>query len=110
MKRPRKARILSANVVAGVLEETAEGFRFTYDPHYLADDEAPAISLTLPKRQEPFESPFLFSFFFGLLAEGSTKELQCRLLRLDENDHFGRLLRTAHSDVVGSVTVEGRVE
>jgi HipA-like protein len=104
-KKPRRGLVYSNNILAGTLEETSSGFRFTYDPTYVADPKAHAISLTLPKRSTPFESPHLFPFFFGLLAEGSAKDLQCRLLKLDENDHFGRLLATLHGDFIGSVTV-----
>lgn len=103
--RVRRGRVSNNGVLAGLLEETDTGFRFTYDPSYLADLKAPAISLTLPKRPAPFESAHLFPFFFGLLAEGSTKDLQCRLLKLDEDDHFGRLLATLRGDVIGSVSV-----
>jgi HipA-like protein len=107
-RAPRRGAVLNSGVPAGILEETPEGgYRFTYDPHYLADPSASAVSLTLPRRSQPYESQVLFPFFYGLLAEGSAKALQCRLLKLDENDSFGRLLTTAGADVIGSVTVEG---
>lgn len=105
-RRVPRARVLQNGVLAGILEETASGYRFTYEPAYLADETAPPVSLTLPKRAEVYESPHLFSFFFGLLAEGSLKDLQCKLLKIDEEDHFGRLVATAGGDVIGSVTVE----
>lgn len=103
--RPRRGRVFHDRIRAGLLEELDEGFRFTYDPSYLADPRLPAVSLTLPKRPEPYESRYLFPFFFGLLAEGSTKDLQCRLLKIDEKDPFGRLLATLSGDVIGSVYV-----
>ena len=91
---------------AGLIEETTDGgYRFTYDPEYLASPDAKPVSLTLPLRPVPFESTTLFAFFFGLLAEGILKDTQCRKLQLDENDHFGRLLKTADSDTIGDVTV-----
>lgn len=102
----RSGIVYRGGVQAGLLEETDEGYRFTYNSEYLLDSTALAVSLTLPKRSAPFTAEALFPFFFGLLAEGSTKALQCRALKLDENDHFGRLLKTAHADVVGCVTVE----
>ncbi len=34
------------------------------------------------------------------------KELQCRMLKIDENDHFGRLIETAECDSIGAVTVK----
>jgi len=90
---------------AGTLEEKEDGFRFQYLDSYLADGNAPAVSLTLPRRSKAYESPHLFPFFFGLLAEGSMKAEQCMRLKLDEKDAFGRLLLTAGSDTIGAVTV-----
>ena len=101
----RSGRVDCRGILAGRLEETPDGFRFAYDADYLADPDAPSISLTLPKRREPYTSSTLFPFFYGLLAEGVQKEIQCRQLRIDEADPFGRLLRTAGSDTIGAVTV-----
>lgn len=105
-RRAQRARVRENGVLAGILEETPAGYRFTYDRAYLADPTAPAISLTLPKREAPYESRHLFPFFYGLLAEGFLKNLQCKSLKIDEEDHFGRLVATAGGDVIGSVTVE----
>ncbi|MEI6065588.1 MAG: HipA N-terminal domain-containing protein, partial [Pseudanabaena sp. ELA748] len=60
----------------------------------------------LPKRKESYSSQNLFPFFYGLLAEGRVKELQCKMLKIDENDHFGRLISTAGDDSIGTVTVK----
>lgn len=95
---------------AGRIVQLNDGdYRFAYQPEYLAQIDAKPVSLTLPLRSEPYVSPILFPFFSGLLAEGGLKEMQCRLLRLDENDDFGRLLKTAGHDVIGAVTVEEEV-
>ena len=102
----RKGKVLNHGVLAGVIEETQIGFLFAYDTAYLRNSEARPISCTMPKREEPFESKHLFPFFHGLLAEGVAKDLQCRRLKIDERDYFGRLLKTAGSDPIGSVTVE----
>lgn len=101
----RKGKVYRCGVLAGRIEEVPEGYRFTYDAGYLATADAKPISLTLPMRNEPVQSKVLFPFFFGLLAEGILKETQCRKLKLDENDHFGRLLKTANSDTIGDITV-----
>jgi serine/threonine-protein kinase HipA len=95
-------------VLAGVLSKDQAGYRFHYVPEYLRKDRAgqPAISLSFPKREAPFVSPVLFPFFFGLLAEGDDKALQCRALRIDEDDHFTRLLRTCEAETIGGVTVK----
>jgi serine/threonine-protein kinase HipA len=91
--------------LAGRIEEQPEGYRFTYDTAYLASQDAPPVSLTLPLRSDPHESTALFPFFYGLLAEGILKDTQCRKLKLDEDDHFGRLLKTAGMDTIGNVAV-----
>lgn len=106
----RKAKVYFNGRYAGVLEELGGKYRFAYDREYLADPAARPVSLTLPKREEPYLSPVLFPFFYGLLAEGRIKELQCKMLRLDENDHFGRLINTAGDDSIGAVTVRKDTE
>lgn len=106
MSTRRKGLVRVGGIAAGLLEETASGYLFTYDPVYLAGQGAVAVSLTLPLRSEPYVSPHLFPFFEGLLAEGSLRELQSRLYQIDPEDGFGLLLKTASSDVIGCVTVE----
>ena len=101
----RHALVHNHGRVAGRLEEHSEGFRFTYATEYLARPDATAISLTMPLRAELYESSKLFPFFCGLLSEGSTRELQARLHRIDESDDFGLLIATG-ADAIGSVTVE----
>lgn len=100
-----RASVFCRGVFAGTLTKEPGGYRFEYDPDYLNAPTCPAISLTLPKRAAAFESPVLFPFFFGLLAEGDDKALQCRVLRIDANDHFTRLVRTCAVETIGGVTV-----
>ena len=103
----RKAAVYNNAVLAGYLEKTHTGtYIFSYHPEYFANTEAPAISLSFPKNQMEFESQTLFPFFFGLLSEGVNKQTQCRLLKIDENDHFNLLLRTAGADTIGAITVK----
>lgn len=101
----RRANVNYRGSPAGILSQGAEGYVFEYLPDYLGNPALPAISLTLPKQEAAFRSTVLFPFFFGLLAEGENKALQCRLLRIDENDHFARLLRTCATDTIGGITV-----
>ena len=101
----RKGIVYCDGKVVGRIEEIQDGYQFAYGADYLATPGTRPISLTLTKRSEPYTSKVLFPFFYGLLAEGILKETQCRKLKLDENDHFGRLLKTAHSDVIGAITV-----
>ncbi len=102
----RKGKVYNQGVLAGLIEECERGYRFLYDTSYLARLDSKAICRAMPKQKEPYISEHLFPFFHGLLAEGVTKDLQCRTLRVDERDHFGRLLKTAHGDLIGCVTVE----
>ncbi|WP_017734074.1 HipA N-terminal domain-containing protein [Nafulsella turpanensis] len=103
----RKAEVYHNKVLAGYLEKTLAGtYIFRYHPDYFADPEAPAISLSFPKHQLEYQSPTLFPFFFGLLSEGVNKQTQCRLLKIDEHDHFSLLLRTAGADTIGAITVK----
>lgn len=91
---------------AGTLDELTDGgFRFQYAVRYLAAPDPQPVSLTLPVRGEPYLSEVLFPFFQGLLAEGSTRQLQARLHRVDPDDAFGLLLATGR-DTIGAVTVK----
>ena len=100
-----KVEILDSGRKAGFLTFDNEKYIFTYDEKFLDDKTTTAISLTLPKQKEPFISDTLHPFFSGLLAEGSLKELQCKKLKLDENDEFKRLIFTAKDDTIGTITI-----
>lgn len=101
----RRANVYCRDIHSGVITQEVGGYVFAYLPAYLGNPALPAISLTFPKQEAPFRSPVLFPFFFGLLAEGENKLLQCRLLRIDEDDHFTRLLRTCTTETIGGITV-----
>ena len=104
----RRANVYCRGILAGVLSRDEAGYRFQYLPEYVGKGSAehPAISLSFPKQETAFVSPVLFPFFFGLLAEGDDKALQCRVLRIDEDDHFTRLLKTCQTETIGGVTVK----
>lgn len=103
----RKAGVYNNGVLAGILEKTDTGtYIFRYHPDYFSDPDAAAISLSFPKAQQEYRSQQLFPFFFGLLSEGVNKQTQCRLLRIDENDHFSLLLKTAGADTIGAITIK----
>ena len=106
----RCGKVYCQGRLAGRIEERPEGYRFAYDTAYLALADTSPVSLTLPLQPGPYDSSVLFPFFYGLLAEGILKDTQCRTLKLDENDHFGRLIKTAGSDTIGDVTVEEETE
>ncbi len=94
-------------VLAGFLEKKGPAsYMFTYTDEYFAKGNMPAISLSLPKTQKQYESKELFPFFYGMLAEGMNKDIQCRLLKIDEGDDFTRLIKTAGEDTIGAITVK----
>ena len=106
----RKGRVFNNDRLAAVIEESDSGYKFTYDPEYLADPSAGPVCFAMPKRRESYFSEKLFPFFHGLLSEGVISQIQCRKLKLDEDDYFGRILKTGKGDVIGSITVEEVVE
>jgi HipA-like protein len=79
---------------------------FRYDDKYYRDSGMPPISLTLPKTQQTYSSPFLFPFFFNMLSEGVNRKLQCTQWQIDEADHFSLLAATAQYDTIGAIAVK----
>jgi len=41
-----------------------------------------------------------------MLSEGFNRQLQSRMLRIDENDFFGLLMASAQYDTVGAITIK----
>lgn len=103
----RQGHVFCKGHLAGELAEREDGmFIFSYHSDYLALSSPLPVSLTLPLQKEPHVAKKLFPFFYGLLAEGALKELQCRKLKIDEKDVFGRLLKTTGGDTIGDVIVK----
>jgi HipA-like protein len=100
-----QASIYYLDILAGILTRTEQGFLFEYQPDYLQSNY-PAISFSFPKSNNSYFEEKLFPFFAGLLAEGTNKAIQCRTLKIDENDDFTRLLKTAHSETIGAITIK----
>ncbi len=90
-------------VRVGTIRETNEGIRFQYDEEWVANSGAP-VSLTLPVRAEPYDSPRLGPFFENLLPEGWLLELATTKLKISKDDAFGLLLATC-ADCVGDVEI-----
>lgn len=103
----RSAKVYMKGIEAGTLTENDNGsYSFEYEPEYFVNTSMPEVSLTLPKTETKFTSDYLFPFFFSLLSEGANKEVQCRLLKIDEKDYFGLLLATTSHDTIGAVTLK----
>lgn len=102
----REAKVLFKDQEAGILTQHDDGsFTFCYLDAWLADKAKPAISVTLPKGEQPFHSQYLFPFFYNMLPEGSNKQVVCKLNRIDTNDYFGLLMTTAKFDSIGAVRI-----
>lgn len=106
----RRAAAYLNQEAAGELTELPDGFIFRYNDTYAARPKARPLSLTLPISHKEYKSRYLFPFFYGLLSEGYNRAVQCRLLKIDENDDFGLLLAIAHTDTIGAVRVVEQTE
>ena len=103
----RRGKVLYNNIPAGVLTETDEGdYNFHYDDVYFFNTTYPPVSVTLPKSKQHHRSDILFPFFFNMISEGVNRKLQSRMLKIDEADDFGLLLKTAAHETIGAITVE----
>jgi len=103
MNTSRKAQIFYGNELAGSLRETSDGYVFQYDPEFLKKNIP--ISMSLPPREEPYQSKELFPFFKGLLPEGWYLDIVSVTQKIDSKDYFGVLIGTAGGDTIGAVTV-----
>lgn len=104
----RKGYVYIQNNYAGIIEETEEGYRFTYDATYLQQDNAVAVSLTLPLHNAEYNSTILFPFFDGLIPEGWLLGIVSRNWKINPNDRFGLLL-SACKDCIGDVCIRNEV-
>lgn len=100
----RTAYVYVRDKFAGYLKETEEGYSFAYDQEFLMDESSSHVSLTLPKREEPYTSKTLFAFFDGLIPEGWLLNVVSRNWKIDARDRFGILLVACH-DPIGNVSI-----
>ena len=100
----RSGIVYVSDIAAGVISETDSGYEFSYYKDYLRN-EYPAVSLTLPLREEAYTSPSLFPFFDGLIPEGWLLNIVSHNWKLDPRDRFGILL-IACKDPIGNVSIK----
>lgn len=105
----RSVQVYIRNAYAGELSETDEGYLFSYDEEYRKREDASVVSLTMPIRQEPYQSKTLFSFFDGLIPEGWLLGVVSRNWKIDVKDRFG-LLAVACRDAIGNVSIREKKE
>ncbi len=102
MPPERRAVVFVDGERAGVFTEFEKNrhYAFCYDEQYSG---AP-ISLTLPRRKDPYLFRSFPPFFDGLLPEGVQLEALLRSRKIDKDDSWAQLLAVG-SDLVGNVTV-----
>ncbi len=107
----QKGTVYNNQTIAGIIsKKNYTEYVFEYDEYYFLDDTMPPISITLPKTIKVHTSSILFPFFFNMLSEGSNRKVQCRFLKIDEEDHFTVLLKTTSLETVGAITVKEIIE
>ncbi|WP_020596572.1 HipA N-terminal domain-containing protein [Spirosoma panaciterrae] len=100
----RNAEVWVGDSVAGLLQETDEGYVFIYSETYVNMPEAQPISLTMPLRSEAYQSTILFPFFDGLIPEGWLLDIAQDNWKIQSNDRFGLLLACCR-DCIGAVSI-----
>ena len=99
-------RVFYNGIPAGTLTKAGSRYRFAYDEVYLNARGSRPVSITLPLRNGPYKSDILFPVFINMLSEGANKRIQCRMLKIDENDYFSLLLATTKEDSIGPITIK----
>lgn len=91
--------------VVGALRADRHGaMRFAYADDWLADPTAPALSVSLPKRPEPYPPRQCRPFFEGLLPEGAQRDAVAAALGVSRANEF-RLLEGLGGEVAGALTL-----
>ena len=89
--------------IAGQLTQDPHGaLGFAYRPDWLHDADAPAFSVSLPKREEPFSRRECRPFFGGLLPEESQRDAAAQALGVSRANDFALLCRLG-GDVAGAL-------
>ena len=94
-----------AGRIAGCLYLGPGGdMQFAYDPAWLEDDTAPALSFSLPKQAEPYNRRACLPFFGGILPEEGQRTAIARALGISADNEF-RLLEHLGGEVAGALTL-----
>jgi len=100
----RSGNVYVKNLFCGVVKETDAGYSFEYNKDYLQNNDAQAVSLTLPLSEKSYQSKTLFAFFDGLIPEGWLLDIAERNWKINYKDRMGLLL-TCCKDCIGAVSV-----
>ena len=91
------------NRIVGHLTQDSDGsLGFAYGPDWLRHVDAPALSISLPRREEPFSRRECRPFFGGLLPEEGQRDAVARVLGVSRANEFALLDRLG-GDVAGAL-------
>ncbi len=91
--------------LAGQLTQTnAATLGFTYTAEYLADKSHPAISVSMPLREEPYPDEIARPYFSGLLPDERARKLLASSLGVSEGNAFG-LLEIIGGECAGALSL-----
>ena len=89
--------------IVGQLTQNRHGaLDFAYGSDWLRDTNAPALSVSLPRREEPYSRRECRPFFGGLLPEESQRDAVARVLGVSRSNEFALLDRLG-GDVAGAI-------
>ena len=91
-------------VVGSLTADRHGAMRFTYDGNWLANPDAPALSVSLPERPEPHPPRQCRPFFAGLLPEGAQRDAAASALGVSRANEF-KLLERLGGEVAGALSL-----
>ncbi len=93
------------NALVGSLTRNDDGvMQFHYGSEWVTSDQTAAISLSLPKREEPFSRRQTRPFFAGLLPDEGQRTAAARAAGVSETNDYA-LLDALGGDVAGALTL-----
>jgi serine/threonine-protein kinase HipA len=92
------------DVVGSLALDRHGAVRFAYSPGWLAEDSAPPVSFSLPKRRASFSTRECLPFFEGLLPEGAQRDAVAAALGISPGNTFG-LLSELGAEVAGALSL-----
>ncbi len=93
--------------IVGTLESTPDrGVVFRYDPGFLTESGARALSLSLPLREATYSQAAAMPFFAGLLPDGELRRRVADHLHVSENSTL-KLLDALGGECAGTVSISG---
>lgn len=93
--------MVNDEVAAVLIEHSTKQYELAYEKKYTGT----AISLTLPRRSEPYLFSSFPTFFEGLLPEGIMLLSLLKAKKIDKHDYFSQLV-VVGLDLVGGLTIK----